>query len=128
MAQLKCDPDSSGKPNYWPTDQNKIPDLMDFYVSASYIKVEKEWGVNSDHSPIHLTVSGTIIHKESAPRLINKLTDSRVDIEDIIKNLVDPIDTEYQLNMESLSRRHLGRPICFSADKRETTILEKYEI
>jgi exonuclease III len=40
---LKCEFHSSRKPTYWPTDTNKIPDLLDFYItrriSENYLAV-----------------------------------------------------------------------------------------
>lgn len=106
MTQLKCESHSTGKPTYWPTDKNKIPDLIDFFVvrniSTNYIQVDEAWDMNSDHSPILLTLSDTIIHKENAPRLINRLTDwqsFRLDLENAI-NLSVPLRTEEQLDEE----------------------------
>ena len=55
---------STGKPTYWPTDPNKIPDLIDFFiikdVSSKYMQIEDILDLNSDHSPIVLTLSKTL--------------------------------------------------------------------
>lgn len=106
MTQLKCESHSTGKPTYWPTDRNKIPDLIDFFVvrniSANYIQVDEAWDMNSDHSPILLTLSDTIIQKENAPRLTNRLTDwqsFRVNLENAI-NLSVSLRTTEQLDEE----------------------------
>lgn len=44
-AKYGCEFLSTGKPTYWPTDPNKIPDLIDFFVvkniSTNYIKIEE---------------------------------------------------------------------------------------
>ena len=75
---LKCEFHSSRKPTYWPTDTNKIPDLLDFYItkgiSENYLSVENEYGLSSDHSPVLMTLSTTIIRKPSPPRLTNNKT------------------------------------------------------
>lgn len=106
MTQLKCESHSTGKPTYWPTDINKIPDLIDFFIvrniSANYIQIEEAWDMNSDHSPILLTLSDTIIHKENTPRLTNRRTDwqsFRLDLE-IAINLTAPMRSTEQLDEE----------------------------
>jgi hypothetical protein len=70
---------STGKPTYWPTDLNKIPDLLDFFISrkipANYMKIEENYDLDSDHSPALLTLSDRIIKRESKLMLANKLTD-----------------------------------------------------
>lgn len=72
---------STGKPTYWPTDIGKTPDLIDFFVlkniSSNYLDINEGCYLNSDHSPIILTLSEYIIKKEYPPSLTNKLTDWR---------------------------------------------------
>jgi hypothetical protein len=62
----------------WPTDPKKLPDLIDFSVvkniSTNYIKIENGFYLNSDHSPIYLTISDKIITKDQNPVLTNKQT------------------------------------------------------
>lgn len=74
-----CEFVSTGKPTYWPSDTSKIPDLIDFFiirkVSKQYIKLEEGFDLNSDHSPIYLTLSDNVITKEEKPYLTNKNTD-----------------------------------------------------
>ena len=74
-----CEFISTGKPTYWPTDTGKTPDLIDFFitrkVSEQYLKVEEGFELNSDHSPIYLTLSNSVIEKECPPFLTNKNTD-----------------------------------------------------
>ena len=70
---------STGKPTYWPTDRQKTPDLIDFFVirkiSKLFLKIEEGVDLNSDHSPIYLTLSSTVIDKSIPPHLCNKYTD-----------------------------------------------------
>lgn len=79
IKDLKCDVISTGKPTYWPTDTMKIPDLIDFFIykniSTKYLDIDEMFDMNSDHSPILLTLSDTIIYKETYPGLVNKNTD-----------------------------------------------------
>jgi hypothetical protein len=70
---------TTGRPTYWPTDRNKIPDVIDFYISKNvqmhYMKIEDSYDLDLDHSPIILTLSDNIIKKEANPTLTNKFTD-----------------------------------------------------
>jgi hypothetical protein len=74
-----CEFASTGKPTYWPANPNKTPDLIDFFVikniSSNYIKVKQSLDLNSDHSPMHLTVSDNIIMKYQNSVLTIKHTD-----------------------------------------------------
>lgn len=69
---------STGEPTYWPTDVNKIPDLLDFFVthgiSCNYIDVASCSDLSSDHSPIIATISTTIIKRKKTMSLTNKYT------------------------------------------------------
>jgi hypothetical protein len=66
------------RPTYWPTDINKIPDVIDFYISKKvpmrYMKIEDSYDLDSDHSPIIMTLSDKIIKKEANPTLTKSLT------------------------------------------------------
>jgi endonuclease/exonuclease/phosphatase family metal-dependent hydrolase len=76
--ELKCEFYSGTKPTYWPTDTNKIPDLIDFFVakglSDSYVYMENDESLISDHSPVIMTVSETVIEKGNLPQLTNNKT------------------------------------------------------
>lgn len=69
---------STGTPTYWPTDNNKIPDLLDFFVtkgiSSTYTDITASYDLTSDHSPIIATVSTSIKMKKPTPRLHNTKT------------------------------------------------------
>jgi len=77
LHNLECS--STGEPTHWPTDINKTPDLLDFYVhkgvNLNYLNVESVTDLSSDHTPTILTISTDIILKEETLRLINKHTD-----------------------------------------------------
>lgn len=60
---------SSGSPTYWPSDPNKIPDLLDFIVyngiSRSSLDVIDSNELSSDHTPI-------IINYYATPQIVSK--------------------------------------------------------
>jgi len=74
-----CEVQPTGSPIYWPADTNKIPDLIYFFVSKNlstrFIDVTEGFDLDSDHSPIVLTLSETIIKKGRNPNLSSNLTD-----------------------------------------------------
>lgn len=100
-----CEALSTGKPTYWPTDPNKIPDLIDFFIikniSANYLQIDEFNDLNSDHSPILLTMSENIIQKQSRPTLTTKHTDW----ESFKRTLEDRIELNVAMcNSEQLER------------------------
>lgn len=92
-----CDFHSSGEPTYWPTDNMKTPDLIDFFItkglSDNYVKVENSHDLCSDHSPVVMTVSKTLVEKLLPPRL----TSYKTDWEGFQKDLEDRIETQVPL-------------------------------
>lgn len=106
ITQAGCSVFSTGRPTYWPTDSQKIPDLLDFFIckkiAANFVDIDEILDLNSDHSAVVLTLSGTLVRKEARPVLINKKTDwdsFRTDLDKTI-NLKVPLKTTYQLDME----------------------------
>jgi hypothetical protein len=69
---------STGFPTYWPSDLEKIPDLLDFFISGgiskSYMEVNSNFDLSSDHTPAIGTISNTVINANKVPRLHNKST------------------------------------------------------
>lgn len=69
---------STGTPTYWPTDPNKLPDLLDFLItngiSTTYTDIIPSYDLTSDHSPIIATISTTVITKDPKPKLHNLKT------------------------------------------------------
>lgn len=99
MREIRCQSISTGKPTYWPTDTQKIPDLIDFFIykdiPSNFIRSEEGYDMNSDHSPIELHLEEIVIEKERNPTLTNKTTDwesfridldSRIDLKTFIRN------------------------------------------
>jgi len=64
---------STGSPTYWPTDTNKTPDLLAFFItngiSKNYPEVEASYDLTSDHSPTIATLSMSIKNRQPPPRL-----------------------------------------------------------
>ena len=101
-----CEALSTGKPTYWPTDTNKIPDLIDFFIvkniSTNFVQVEEGWDMYSDHSPILLTLSEKVIKKSTKPMLTNKSTNWEGFKQSLERNinLSVPLKTEEYLDNE----------------------------
>lgn len=101
---------SSGEPTYWPTDSNKIPDVLDFFITngigKTYINVESSLELSSDHTPVIMTISTALIHKTTNPTLHNKKTDwnafskimnERINLNMPLKNEIDIDDANEHL-------------------------------
>lgn len=69
---------STGQPTYWPSDLNKIPDLLDFAVTKGisdiHSTIEANLDLHSDHSPIIVTLSTNVIWRNPQLRLCTKDT------------------------------------------------------
>lgn len=106
IKETQCDVISTGKPTYWPTDTKKIPDLIDFFIykniSSPFLYIEEGHDMNSDHSPIILTISEKVMQKKANYSLVNKNTDwesFRLDLNSLI-DLKAPLKSSQQLDME----------------------------
>lgn len=70
---------STGQPTYWPTDRNKVPDLIDFFMvkgfSENYFVSSSSLELSSDHSPVLATLSSEIMLKPRKCTLHNNKTD-----------------------------------------------------
>jgi hypothetical protein len=82
---------STGEPTYWPTDINKTPDLLDFFIfkgllhNSLYIRPNLE--IASDHTPIIATISTHIITHQKPPKLHNSQTNWEAFRTEIEENL-----------------------------------------
>lgn len=70
---------STGRPTYWPSDPNKIPDLLDFFVcsgiSSHLLDVVDNNELSSDHTPILLNYSTSLQTLSSEFKLFSNKTD-----------------------------------------------------
>jgi len=68
-----CQHFSTGGPTYWPTDPNKLPDLLDFLVTRGLpttdIQVVPVFELSSDHSAIIASIGAGLPHTAFAPTL-----------------------------------------------------------
>jgi len=69
---------STGTPTYWPTDGNKIPDLLDLFVtnriSSTYTDIQSSYNLTSDHSPIITILSTSVTVRKPTSCLHNSKT------------------------------------------------------
>jgi hypothetical protein len=79
ITNYNCTYLSTGEPTYWPSDPNKTPDLLDFFVlksiASNYIQIAANWDLSSDHTPIITTLSSHVLCKPKTPGLITSKTD-----------------------------------------------------
>ena len=66
------------EPTYWPTETNKIPDLLDFFItkniSPRYVQINSSTELSSGHSPVIATVGSAIIENPPNGLIHNQLT------------------------------------------------------
>lgn len=69
----------TGRPTYWLSDRNKLPNEIDFCIvkgiSANSFFVEENLYLSLDHSIIMLTVNNKVIDETNLPSLVNKYTE-----------------------------------------------------
>lgn len=69
---------STGQPTYWPSDQGKVPDIIDFCITKSVAKDIISWyscwELSSDHSPILVEISAKVRETTKKCKLHNKKT------------------------------------------------------
>lgn len=74
-----CEILSTGKPTYWPTDTNKKPDLIDFFIvkqmRRSSLIIKEGYDLNSDHSPIYMVINECLETQRNQCQLTNNHTD-----------------------------------------------------
>jgi hypothetical protein len=66
---------SMGEPTYWPSDRNKLSDLMDFCVtkgiSQDFTLAKSCFDLSSIHSPVLITLTEHALNQEKQPSLSN---------------------------------------------------------
>jgi hypothetical protein len=69
---------SKGEPTYWPSDRNKLPDLVEFCVtkgiSQDFAVAESCLDLSSDHSPFLITLTSNALNQEKQPSLSKRHT------------------------------------------------------
>lgn len=101
FVSLGLDFISAGEPSYWPSDTNKISDLINFAVVKDihkrYFRAESCPGLSSDHSSVLLTLSSKIITKCKPCVLYNNKTNWLLSQELVTPNL----NTQIRLKSEA---------------------------
>jgi hypothetical protein len=68
----------TGEPTYWPSDSNKLPDLVDFCVTKcipqDYAVGKSCFDISSDHSPILITLTSHALNQAKQPSSSNRYT------------------------------------------------------
>lgn len=79
IQTLRLNAISSGHPTYWPSDRAKTPDLIDFCItkgfSENYIVCKPSLELNSDHTPVLVTLDSVLRRKPRKCTLHNNKTD-----------------------------------------------------
>jgi hypothetical protein len=74
MNRQNCNYLSMGEPTYWPSDYNKLPDLLDFFIykgiTTNDIQIESNHELSSDHTSVIATLSTHVIYK---PKILTLL-------------------------------------------------------
>ena len=66
---------STGEPTYWPTDNNKLPDLIDFAIvkniDQKLFTVKSCYDLSSDHSPVIIEINSKITSTSKTTLMYN---------------------------------------------------------
>lgn len=126
---------STGRPTYWPSDINKIPDLIDFCVtngiSPRKVAIEENLELSSDHSVLMVMLSSRLLNQPVPATLTNKKTDwekfrylirerltldvslkSAEDIDNAVENLTRAIQTAAWGSTPEIQQTTFTRPNC----------------
>jgi len=97
---------SSGEPTYWPSDPNKLPDLLDFFItkgtSSNYAAIVSSLDLTPNHTPILGTISTTVTYKSPKPSLYNS-TDWGLFQENVRNNLRLNISLKTKQEIEDIT-------------------------
>lgn len=106
----------TGEPTYWPTDRNKIPDLLDFCVvkgtAQTYLNTKSCLDLTSDHSPVLVSYSVKCQGIEKTPYLCNQYTDW--------KRFREIISEKLDLNLPLKTNNHIDVAV-----EHLTTLIQK---
>jgi hypothetical protein len=65
---------SAGEPTYWPSDRNKLPDLVDFCIPQDFAVAKSCFDLSSDHSPVLITLTAHALNQKKQASLSNRHT------------------------------------------------------
>lgn len=108
MQQNHLSAVSAAEPTYWPSDPNKIPDLLDFFIikglTRQYLKPEPCYDGSSDHTPVVLSISTMVIENSKLESLYNKYTDWQGFSEFVEKNIKLNVALKTPDNIETATK------------------------
>jgi hypothetical protein len=62
---------STGEPTYWPSDRNKLPDLVDLCVRKGipqgFTVAKSGFDLSSNHSPVLIRLTAHAVNQEKQP-------------------------------------------------------------
>ena len=95
---------STGTPTYWPTDPNKLPDLLDFFItngiSTTYADVQANYDLTSDHTPVIATITTSVVVRKPAPRLHTSQTNWDLYKTEVRKHTTTPMKLKTSEDIE----------------------------
>jgi hypothetical protein len=101
LNKQNCNYLSTGEPMYWPSDYNKFPDLLDFFIykviATNCIQIESNHELSSDHTPVITALRTHVINNPTIPTLFTNATNwnsFRTYIEDHINTNVKIKETD----------------------------------
>jgi hypothetical protein len=110
---------STGEPTYWPSDRNKLPDLVGFFVTKGipqdFAVAKSCFDLSSDHSLVLIILTSHVLNQEKQPNLSNRHTNwngFRHLINQRLTLNVDPLPTQTtnQPSQKSRSSRSHQQP------------------
>lgn len=127
---LKCV--SSREPTYWPSDHNKVPDLIDFFVTKNIpdnnVTVESNIDLSSDHTPIILNVWAKPLLTETPMGMYNNTTNWQKFQEKLDSgiNLKIPLKSQEQIEDAIGTFSHAIHKAAYESTKKHTKLLSKH--
>jgi hypothetical protein len=78
LNRQNCNYLSTGEPTYWPSDYNKLPDILDLFIykviATNCVQIESKHVLSSDHTPVIATLSTHMINNPTVPTLVTNAT------------------------------------------------------
>ena len=111
IRESGCNFHSSGNPTYTPSDVNKIPDVIDFFiskkVSPNFISIEDSYDLSSDHSAVILNLSENIVRNPRKQSLTNSSTDWMSFKLELESKIIFPIAINTVDDLENISENFI---------------------
>ena len=116
---------SAGKPTYWPTGLNKLPDLLDFAVikgiNTTKLKITTSLELNSDHSPIIIKYTSKPILYNKTESLCNKTSNWQT-FKELIENKINcniPLKTPEHIEQAIVNMTEIIQEAAWTATTHE---------